>query len=423
MNSLITRAPKSRVNLSGTISVVDIGTTKSVCFIAHLDAAGEMRVVGIGHQLSKGIRAGHITDIVEAETSIIAVVHAAEQMADETIENVFANVSSGQILSKTISVELSLGGQAVTDRDLYDVLREGHHNAQQDDYEILHTFPVNYTLDGVKNIKEPRGMVGDLLGADVHMLLAPDAMLKNLTNCFARAHLNVTDCVVAAHASGLACLEPDEMDLGVTVIDLGGGTTSFAVFANGKNYYSDAIAIGGNHVTSDIAKGLSTSLAHAERLKTLHGSAIASAADDQAMIDVPQLGEDEDVEDGNLMPRSMLVGIIRPRLEEMFELIRGKIEASGLDKVAGRRVVLTGGGSQLLGVRDLAARVLGKQVRLGKPRAMPGLADAVNGPAFSTAVGMLEYARRKALEDRLLDPHRLKTRGLGRVVQWIKENF
>jgi cell division protein FtsA len=415
--------PKTRANLSGTFSIVDIGTTKSVCFIAHLDAAGDMKVVGIGHQLSKGIRAGHITDIVEAETSIIAVVHAAEQMADETVENVFANISSGQILSKTISVELSLGGQAVGDRDLMDVLREGHYNAKQDDHEILHTFPVSYSLDTVKNIKDPRGMVGDMLGADIHMLLAPDAMLKNLTNCFARAHLNVTDCVVAAHASGLASLEPDEMDLGVTVIDLGGGTTSFAVFANGKNHYSDAIAIGGNHVTSDIAKGLSTSIAHAERLKTLHGSAIASAADDQAMIDVPQLGEDDDTEDGNLMPRSMLVGIIRPRLEEIFELIRGKIEASGLDKVAGRRVVLTGGGSQLLGIRDIAARVLGKQVRLGKPKSIQGLADAVNGPAFSTAVGMLEYARRKALEDRLLDPSRLRNKGFGKIVQWIRENF
>lgn len=418
-----TRSPRSKVHVNGTIAVVDIGTTKSACFIAHLNAMGEIKVVGIGHQLSKGIRSGHITDIAEAEASIISAVHAAEQMSEETIENVLVNVSSGHILSKTISVELSLGGETVSNRDLLDITREGHASVEQEDYEILHTFPVNYSLDNVKNIKDPCNMVGDKVGADLHMLLAPVPMLSNLTNCFARCHLNVDQCIVAAHASGLACLEPDEMDLGVTVIDLGGGTTSFAVFANGKNYYSDAIAIGGNHVTNDIAKGLSTSIAHAERLKTLHGSAIASSADDQAMIDVPQLGEDDETEDGNLMPRSMLVGIIRPRLEEIFELIRGKIEASGYDKLAGRRVVLTGGGSQLLGVRDLATRVLGKQVRLGKPRSMQGLADAVNGPAFSTAIGMLEFARRKAMDDRSLDPSRQKSGGIGKLVQWIKENF
>jgi cell division protein FtsA len=417
------RHTKSKIHQSSTLAVVDIGTTKSVCYIAHLDAIGDIKVVGVGHQLSKGIRSGHITDIVDAETSIVAVVHAAEQMTDETIENVVVNVSSGQIQSKTVSVELSLGGEAVTERDIIDVIREGRKSVEQEEFEILHTIPVNYSLDHVKNIKDPRGMVGDMLGAEIHMLSAPDAMLRNLTNCFARCHLNVTECVVAAHASSLAVLEPDEMDLGVTVIDLGGGTTNFSVFANGKNVFSDAIAIGGNHVTSDLAKGLSTSIAHAERLKTLHGSAVAAAADDQAMIDVPQLGEEDDSEDGNLLPRSMLVGIIRPRLEEMFELIRGKIEASGYDKIAGRRVVLTGGGSQMLGIRDLATRVLGKQVRLGKPRSIQGLGDAVGGPAFSTAIGMLEYARRKALEGRLLDPSRFRTKGFGKIMQWIKENF
>lgn len=420
---MLARSPKSKVHLSGTIAVVDIGTTKSACFIAHIEPNGELKVVGIGHQLSKGIRAGHITDIIEAETSVVAVVHAAEQMADETIENVLVNLTSGQLASRTVSVELSLSGDGVTDRDIADIMREGRASVRAEDSDILHCFPVNFTLNEVRNIKDPRGMVGDTLGADLHVLSAPTAMLRNLNNCFARCHLNISEPVVAPHASGLACLEPDEMDLGVTLIDMGGGTTSFAVFANGKNIYSDALAMGGNHVTSDIAKGLSTSIAAAERLKTLHGSAISSPSDDQAMIEVPQLGEEDSMDEENLMPRSMLVGIVRPRLEEIFEMIRGKIESAGLDKIAGRRVVLTGGSSQLLGIRDLATRVLGKQVRIGKPRSIVGLPDSVSGPAFSTAIGMLEYARRKTLEERFAVPARFKAGGFGRVVQWIRENF
>jgi cell division protein FtsA len=173
-----------------------------------------------------------------------------------------------------------------------------------------------------------------------------------------------------------------------------------------------------------MAKGLSTSIAHAERLKTLHGSAVATSSDDKAMIDVPSLGEEEDADSTNLMPRSMLAGIIRPRLEEIFELIRSKIEVAGIDPIAGRRVVLTGGASQLLGTRELAARVLGKQVRLGKPRILNGLADAVSGPAFSSPTGMLEHARKRSVEGLLLDPsRRFLPVSFARVTQWFKDNF
>ncbi len=416
---------KKHRNFTGSIAVLDVGSTKVSCFIARLEVDGSIRVTGIGHQLSKGIRSGQVIDTVEAETSILSAVHTAEQMAEETIENVVVSLAGAGISSRRITVELTVPGEGVTERDLADVQEEGLASLANEGVEVLHSFPIGYTLDDVKNIRDPRGMLGERLGADLHAITAPAMMVRNMTQCLARCHLNVAEFIASAYVSGLASLEPDEMELGVTFVDMGGGTTNIAVFSGGKCVYADAIPIGGSHVTSDLARGLSTTINHAERLKTLHGSAVPIASDDQAMLDVPQLGEEDNGDNSNLMPRSMLVGIIRPRLEEIFEIIRSKIEVAGLDSVAGRRVVLTGGASQLIGVRELATRVLGKQVRLSKPRVLSGLADAVSGPAFSNSIGMLEYARRRTLEHQSA----LSSRGsimpvsLSRLARWFRENF
>jgi cell division protein FtsA len=414
---------KKQKHFTGSLAVLDIGSTKVACFIADLGPDGNIKVTGIGHQLSKGIRSGHVVDVVEAETSVIAAVHAAEQMADETIENVIVNLCGTGIASRSVTVELTIPGDSVSERDMADIIAEGRSSIENEDVEIIHCFPVQYTLDNIKNIKDPRGMVGEKLGATLHIITAQTKMIRNITNCLARCHLNAAEFITSPYAAGLACLEPDEMELGVTLIDMGGSTTSVAVFVGGKNIYTDVVPIGGMHVTNDMAKGLSTSLTHAERLKTLHGSAVPSSSDDQAMIDVPQLGEEDGIDGSNLMPRSMLVGIIRPRLEEIFEMIRSKVEVAGMDAIAGRRVVLTGGASQLLGTRELASRVLGKQVRLSKPRLLNGLADAVSGPAFSSSIGMIEYGRRKALEERLFGNTRKNLFSFAHITQWIKNNF
>ncbi len=409
---------------NGSCAVLDIGSSKVVCYIAQVDAGQGARITGIGHQLSKGVRASVITDFAEAETSIIAAVNAAEQMAGETVEEVVVSLSGG-LESRNITVEMSLSEDAVSERDIMDIIEQGRARVSKEESDILHCFPVSYYLDGARGIVDPRQMFGEKLGADLHLITAQGSIARNLAHCVARCHLNVTEYVAAPHASALACLEDDEKELGVTLIDMGGGTTSFAVFSGGKNIYTDMIPVGGMHVTNDIAKGLSTTLAHAERLKTLHGSCIASASDDKVIISAPILGEDEG-EEANTMPRAMLVGIIRPRMEEIFEMIRGKIEMSGLESLTGRRVVLTGGASQLTGVRELASRMLGKQVRLARPKALPGLAEAVSGPAFSTAIGMFSHLLNKPFEERLYAsvharrglPARLK--GLGK---WFRENF
>jgi cell division protein FtsA len=231
----------------------------------------------------------------------------------------------------------------------------------------------------------------------MHLITAAAGPLRNLQTCVERCHLDIQSLVISPYASGLATLVEDEMDLGVTVIDMGGGTTTIAVFFDGHVIYTDSLAIGGGHVTNDIARGLSTPLAHAERMKTLYGNCIPSPADEREVISVPQVGE-EDPANATTIPKSILVGIIQPRLEETFELVRSRLEHGGYGKIAGRRVVLTGGASQLSGVRELAALVLDKQVRMGRPIRIGGLAEATGGPAFATAVGLLAYGTSAEIE-------------------------
>lgn len=410
----------------GTIAVLDIGTTKVVCFIAQIKEDGEIAVQGVGHQLAKGMKSGVIVDAGEVQTSIVAAVHAAEQMAGDTIENVIVSVGGSNIDSKSVSVELEVGSGGVADQDIVDLIHEGCASLENQHHSILHAFPIQYYLDRTKGLGDPRGMIGDVLGAELNIVTARNSYLRNLLNCVAKCHLNIDAYVLSSHASALATLTQDEMELGVTLIDMGGGVTSFSVFFGGKNIFSDSVPIGGRHVTNDIARGLSTSLAQAERLKTIHGSAVGSAKDADVMIDVPQLGEEEDDEDGNQMPRSMLVGVVRPRMEEVFEMVRARLETAGVESVAGRRCVLTGGGSQMLGISDLAGKILGKQVRKGKPITVPGLADMASGPSYATAIGMMQYLTHRPWEDELLRTARTG-HGLSRVterfVSWIRENF
>ncbi|MHA1567922.1 MAG: cell division protein FtsA, partial [Alphaproteobacteria bacterium] len=276
---------------------------------------------------------------------------------------------------------------------------------------------------------DPRGMFGERLGVEMHRVTAATGALRNLSTCVARCHLSVEANVVAPYASGLACLVADERKLGTTVIDMGGGTTSFAVFIDGHIVYSDCVPVGGQHVTNDIARGLSTPIAHAERMKTLYGSALVSASDEREVIDVPRIGE-SGIDHANHVPRSLLIGIIRPRLEETLELVRDRLEAAGFDRISGRRVVLTGGASQLQGAVDLAALILDKQARIGRPVSIAGLAEATGGPAFSTAAGLLTYAVENptGIAEGLFAPsandnQQAPTGFIGKAGEWLRQNF
>ncbi len=415
---------------NGLVAALDVGSTKIACFVAKLDptpSGASARVVGIGHQISKGVRSGVIVDMDAAEAAILNAVSAAEQMAGETLHAVVVSVAGGALVSRTVGVEVEIAGHEIGEADLRRVVDQGRYAHTQADRHLLHAIPVGFTIDGSRGIRDPRGMYGERLGVNMHLVTANAGAIRNLETVVGRCRLDIENFVVSPFAAGLAALVEDEMDLGVTVIDMGGGTTSLAVFFDGNVIHTDCVPIGGNHVTNDIARGLSTPLVHAERMKTLYGSAVASASDAREIIDVPLVGEEEHAQ-ANHVPKSILTGIIRPRLEETFELVRSRIEASGLDKIAGRRVVLTGGASQLQGVRELAGIVLDKQVRMGRPIRLSGLADQTAGPAFSTCAGLIAFALHDGAEAPRAVPEAANPDGrfgrlFGRFGVWLRENL
>lgn len=408
---------------SGLIAALDVGTAKTCCFIARVEDEGP-RVVGIGHHATRGLRGGAVVDMAATETSILAAVHAAEQMAGETIREVYVNVAAGQPASKRVAVDMALNGHAIGDDDIHRVLGQGRARCAPEGREIIHILPLGYTIDGTRGIHDPRGMVGARLGVDVHVISADAGPLRNLATCIARAHLEVAARVVAPYAAGLAALIDDERALGATAIDMGGGTTGVAVFLDGALVHSDVVPIGGNHITNDIARGLATTIDHAERMKALFGNALASPADERETIDIRRVGEGDEA-DTSAVPRAELIRIVRPRIEETLELVRDRLAASGLERIAGRRLVLTGGASQLQGLREVAGRMLDKEVRLGRPLGLAGLAEATSGPAFATAAGLLLFALEHHAERSNRDLDALEGTGgrFGRIGRWLRENL
>ncbi|MBL8630339.1 MAG: cell division protein FtsA [Rhodospirillaceae bacterium] len=406
------------------IAALDVGTTKVACFIAQGGEDGDLQVVGVGHHRSRGMRNGQVANLEEVETSVREAVEAAEQMANVRVDQVFLNMSCGTPRSTRVDVELAVSGHQIRDTDVRRVLDHGSNMFDAADRELIHCIPTGYSIDGGNGIIDPRGMYGEKLGVNIHLVTAGIGPSRNLSTVIDRCHLDIKGRVVSPYASGLACLVDDEKDMGVTVIDMGGGTTSIAVFMESQVVFVETLGIGGNHVTNDIAKGLSTPVAKAERLKTVYGTVAMMPSDARELLKVPLVGEDDETQ-ASEVPKSMLVQIIQPRIEETLELVRSHLEASGFYKSAGRRVVLTGGASQLEGLRDLAELVLDKQVRLGRPKLIRGLPESVSGPAFATAAGLLRYG----LKEHVLRPNYAamnaanQKRGFGRIGQWLRENF
>jgi cell division protein FtsA len=409
---------------NGIIGALDIGSTKIACFIARLEGEERPKVVGIGHQLSRGIKSGAVTDMEAAVESIEGAVIAAERMAEHELKEVYVACSGGPFASSTVTATLALDGAEVAEADLRRLHDQGCAAAAGTDKELLHAVPVGYSIDGYNSIKDPRGMFGGELEAKLHVVSAAPAPLRNLALAVERAPLAIRRLVAAPYAAGLATLVEDEFELGCTLVDIGGGTTSIAAFVDGALVHVDGIPLGGQHITNDVARGLTTTAAHAERMKTLFGSAIAGPSDDREMIDVPQVGESER-EAANHVPRSALISIIQPRAEEILEHVRDRLEAVRLSALVGRRVVLTGGTAQLAGLRDLAQRVLEKQVRIGRPIRLKGLAESTGGPAFAAAAGLIAYAgqeRNEALRP-AISTEAVPRGRLAGLARWIRDNF
>ncbi|MFC7552552.1 cell division protein FtsA [Pseudoroseomonas wenyumeiae] len=364
---------------------------------------------------ARGVKGGNIVDLQEAEHSIRAAVAQAEEMADLKLSGAIVNLSCGQPSSRVMNLQWPIGGRAVTEADLRAVLSEGRRRSQEEGRETVHAATLGFTIDSTPGVEDPRGMMCELLGVKLHLVDGASAALRNLGLCLAGCDLEVEELVSAPFAAALSVLVEDEKQLGATVIDMGGGTTNIAVYGDGYLLHTAQLPVGGWQVTNDLARGLATPLGHAERMKTLHGSCMEGGNDQKEMLSVPQVGEDDD----HLVQvsRAHMVGIIRPRLEETLELVRDRLESALVGSESGARVVLTGGASQLVGVRDLAARILDKPVRIGRPQPVPGLPDSALGPDFATTLGLLHWG---AGEGRpLLDLDPAPERGNGRFIRFV----
>ena len=421
---------------STMVSVLDIGSSKICCLIAKLKPreecqllpgrTHEIEVLGIGHQRSHGIKSGVVIDLDAAEQSIRMAVDGAERMAGVTVDSLIVNLSSGRLASEAFSASVSLDGHEVEEIDIRQVLQAGSSHAIRDGRQVVHSIPIGFALDGDRGIRDPRGMMGEKLGVDMHVVNAESAPLRNLELCINRAHLSVETMVATPYASGLASLVDDETIMGCACIDLGGGTTTLSVFLEGQFVFADAIAVGGIHVTMDLARALSTRLDDAERLKVLHGSALPSVSDDRDIISVPPIGDDErDIT--HQIPRAQLTRVIRPRIEETLEMIRDRLNNSGFAAAVGKRIVLTGGASQLTGLGEVARRVLARNVRLGRPMGVRGLPEAAKGPSFSTVVGLLIYPQIAHIEQFGNSGVRQRigerVGAISRVGNWFKQSF
>ena len=420
-------------------AALDLGASKVGCFIMKPDGLCRsdrtVRVAGVGYVQSRGVKAGAIVDVDAAGDAIAQAVERAEQMAGVSVSGVTIATAAGQLASCTVQADVSLGVKPITDQDLTRAIAAALGQVRWPNRRPIHLLPISWTVDDQRGVRDPRSMHGRVLGLELLVVTIQEGVFQTLARCLEPAHLELHGVVAAPFASALAALEDDEMDLGCVCVDMGGGATSAAVFANGSLVHVDSLSVGGAHVTADIARGLSTSIAGAERVKTLHGSAIASANEDRETIEAPPRGDDPGA--GPIVaPRSILKSIIAARVEETLELMRERLKASGAPLEPGAGVVLTGGASQLAGVRELAVRVFDRPVRLGRPRRAPHLADAAAGPAFCAAAGVVlraAYGPREAVSVRKLMSTRIGPKDapqapqsgnvLTRAAGWLKENL
>ena len=423
-------------NRSALIAALDVGTSKIACLIGRLKPrppqdvlrrrSHSVDIVAFGHTLARGIKAGGVIDLADAEAAVRQAVDLTERAARMQLESVVVSVSAGRPASELIAASIDIPGSAITQRDIARVLSAGSRHSVRQGRAVLHSLPIGYVIDDASGIRDPRGMLARRFGIDMHVVTTDISVARNLMLAIERCHLNVEAMVASPYVAGLSALVDDEADLGAALIDMGAGTTTIAVFAGGRFVHADGFGLGGRHITLDLARGLHARITDAERIKTLYGSVLTGAADERDMIAVPPVEADER-EAPHFVSRANLVRIVKPRVEEILEMVRDRLANSPFAAEPRGRVVLTGGASQLTGLTGLAAQVLGRPVRIGRPLGISGLPDEAKGPAFAVAAGLLIYPQAAHLEH--FEPRRTRHSAAGtggyiaRVGRWLRESF
>jgi cell division protein FtsA len=418
------------------VATVDLGASKAACFIMKAGGVNQedrtLTACGVGYVASRGVRGGAIVNVDEAAQAIALAVERAENVAGVNVSGVTVTTAGGGLASTRVRAQISLGARPIGDHDLMRANKAALDQVRLGERRAIHLLPITWSVDGQAGVRDPRGMFGRSLGLELLVVTISESAFNTLVHTVESAHLSFEGVVAAPYASGLAALEDDEMDLGCICIDMGGGSTSVAVFQHGSLIHIDSLPVGGSHVTSDIARGLTTSLAGAERIKTVHGSAIASTNEDREMIEAPPRGDDPGA-GPVIAPKSLLKGIIAPRIEETLELLRDRLKASGVTIGSEFSLILLGGASQLEGVREVAVRVFDRPARCGRPKRVPHLADMASGPAFCAAAGVLQRAAfgpREVASTRALaglkplsDPTDPQAPFVVRLRDWLRDNL
>ncbi len=423
----------------GVVAILDVGSSKIACLVLRFDGTGRLsednsigamagqtgfRVVGAATTRSRGVKFGEVTAMQETERAIRTALQAAQKMADIRVDHVIASFSGANPRSYGLDARVDLQGQVVTEAEVARVLADCDVPEIGVGREVLHAQPVNFALDNRSGLGDPRGQLGQTLAVDMHMLTVDGAAIQNLAQCIKRCDLELAGIASSAYVSGISALVEDEQELGAACIDMGGGSTSVSIFMKKHMIFADSVRIGGDHVTGDISMGLGVPMANAERIKTFCGGVHATGVDDRDMIDIG--GDTGDWEhDRRTVSRAELIGIMRPRVEEILEEVRAKLDAAGFDHLPSQQIVLTGGGSQIMGLDNLASRILGQRVRLGRPLRVHGLPQSATGPGFASAVGLSLFAAHPQDEwwDFDIPSDRYPAKSFKRAVRWFRDNW
>lgn len=400
---------------------LDIGTTKVCTVIGEVDE-DRIEIVGVGTSPSYGLRKGVVVNIDATIKSVENAIQEAELMAGVEVQSVFTGIAGGHIKGMNSHGVIAISrGREVTQSDVERVIDAAKAVSIPLDREIIHILPQQFIIDGQDSIKEPIGMSGIRLEVEIHIVTSAVTSAQNIIKCVNRAGFEVDDIVLEPLAVAYAVLTDDEKDLGVVLVDIGGGTTDIAIFIDGSIWHTGVLSIGGENVTKDISVGLRTPIVEAEKIKIEYGCALSSLVKEDENITIPSVGERK----ARVLPRQILAEIVEPRMEEIFSLINQEIRMTGYENLISSGVVLTGGASMLEGTVELAEKVFDMPVRVGSPHGISGLTDVINSPLYSTATGLVIYGMTHKMKGKKakLSGGNIFKNVLSRMKEWFGEFF
>jgi cell division protein FtsA len=406
-------------NRENLIVGLDIGTTKICAIVGNLTPDG-LDIVGIGTSPSRGLRKGVVINIESTVESIRKALREAELMAGCEIKSVFAGIAGGHVKGFNSQGVIAIRNREVTPEDIERVIDAAKAVAIPMDREVIHVLPQEFIIDDQDGIKEPLGMSGVRLEAKVHIVTGAVASAQNIVKSCNRASVNVADIVLEQLASSDSVLSADEKELGVALVDIGGGTTDIAIFVDGAIKHTSVLSLGGNHLTNDIAVGLRTPMAEAEKIKKQYGCCMTSMVGKDETIEVPSVGGREP----RVLSRQLLAEILEPRVEEVFTLVNREIIRSGYEELIASGVVITGGTTILPGMPEMAEQIFNLPVRRGVPQGIGGLTDVVNSPIYATGVGLVKYGSRNLKAHKfMIGQENLFDKVVRRMREWFGDFF